>query len=176
MSQMALEQSEPVDREACAPKPGMGRKESLDTALLSTKTRKRDVRQIGAVFRRSPRSYAGAFHLALKTIKPIPLIDAHPQIVDMPTTIEGSHPAQRYAERSETDTRQSVGHILRLVAVDGTDEAQREMQLIVILPARPSYARHDRSQQAALIRRGTARNEQAMHHPTISGVGRHASA
>src|SRR6185295_12174300 len=66
------------------------------------------------------------------------------------------------------DLSQCQRDILGETPIDLADEAQRQMELLVILPASPRNAAHDRAQRRADRWRRTECDEQAMHCAIIA--------
>ena len=69
-----------------------------------------------------------------------------------------------------TDARERNCDVLGLVAIDRTDEAQRNVQLVVALPARAGNPAHRRDQGGAHHGGRPRRDEQTMtSHSALSG-------
>lgn len=68
--------------------------------------------------------------------------DAEPQRVDAPATIEHAGRGQAQLEPRGVDATKYRGNVLRGVAVDLTDEAQRQVELFVALPTRTRNTAH----------------------------------
>lgn len=100
-------------------------------------------------------------------------LDPGPERVDETASIK--HPDARNSgvERGEADGAQRVGNVARAVPIDLSDEAQRQMQLIVALPAGARDPAHQCKQLLAVGSRRADGDEQAMHDgPTIGFTAR----
>ena len=94
-------------------------------------------------------------------------LDAGPQRIDHALAIEAAHAFDPHVERREADASQQVGDVVGAMPIDLADEAQRQVQLRIILPSRAFHPAAQRQQQGS-DRGGRADgDEQAMHGSDI---------
>src|SRR3546814_18180469 len=92
---------------------------------------------------------AGAVDLSMRLREGVAGLDARPERVDLALAVEAADAGQGDFERRKADMAQRVGQVVGLRAVDFAHEAKGEMQLVVILPARPGDAMHQAEQSDA---------------------------
>lgn len=119
--------------------------------------------KIGAFFRRQSGQNAGAIDLFVQLGQGIPWLDASPDRVHPAFSFELPQAGERDGKWGKVDQVQRVGHILRLMRADLPDEAQRQVQLHVILPSCASYVAGQGQQSRADFGGRTDGDEQPVH-------------
>lgn len=117
-----------------------------------------------ARLRRKSGAAAGLLYPLLQTEQGWRSLDLRPDRAHPPTRFEMTDTVDTYFERREVDLRQHVGEVLCHVPIHFAHKTQREVQLLVRLPARivERFHRIDQSIHHGFGRRN--RDEQAMAH------------
>lgn len=144
LTQPTFEQGEAINLERRASQRGMASQERIDQSTGPAESGKGDMGQIGAVFRRQANENTGAVDFAMQRRQRIARFYPDPERIDHTPAVERANAGQLDIERGEADGRQRVSDVVGAMAINITDEAQRQVQLIVILPARARNAIHQR--------------------------------
>lgn len=149
-------------------KAGISSEERRDEGAAASETGDGDVGEVGATLGRQAGAHAGAIDLEMQRLQRRAGLRPDPERVRRALSLEMADALQPSVEGREPDRGQRVRNILRLVAIDFADEAQSEVKLGVILPARPFYAGLQCDRRGALVRGRTDGDEQAMHGAAIA--------
>jgi hypothetical protein len=95
---------------------------------------------------------------------------ARPQAMDLSFMVERPGTLQCDRRARPVDRAERVGNIFGLVAVRLADEAQGQMELIVVLPARAGHAAHQSKQRGSRLFGRAQGNEQPMHDNHLEAV------
>jgi hypothetical protein len=124
--------------------------------------------RISAPLRCEPGSLARLIHLLVQAAELIVRRDAGPQHSRFAAPLEAPQTVQGDFERRVVDAGKSGDEIRFDVAVDLADEAERQVELVVALPAGATDPAHDPQQLRPDRLRRADRDEQAGHIRLIS--------
>ena len=111
--------------------------------------RDRDMRQIGAAFRRQADRLERAIDLLVQPVQRVVWRNAGPDRICPARLVEPADAVERDGDRLRADMAERCGNVFGLRSFDFADEAQGQMQLIVVLPARMRHPRHDAAKRRA---------------------------
>ena len=171
---MALVQHEMGEREGRAGKPGMLRQPWIDRepdAGRAREPRDRQMREIGAAFGLETRADACLIDLAVECSERIVRRDADPERIGPPAFLKSADSGERDDRRGCDKMAERNRDIFRHRPLDRADEAQRDMQLLVVLPARGGDALHYVEQALTDRRRGAEGDKKTDHG--LRQVNRH---
>ena len=95
--------------------------------------------------------------------------DARPKDCGAAAPSEASDPVQRKLEGGRADAGQLGGDVLGDRPLDLADEAQGDVELVLVLPAGAVQPLHQVEQPAANVGGRADRDEQAVHVPVLPG-------
>ena len=126
------------------------------------------MRQIGAPLGRQAEPDQRSVNLAVERRQRVVLRDPGPERIDPAFMVERADSRQGDRNRRRMDLAERECDILGERAIDLTDIADSEMELLVILPAGAGHAAHRRGEQGADRWRRTQCDEQAVHVASLS--------
>jgi len=150
------------------------REERRDRPGRAVKARQRDVRHKGARFGRDANARQALFDLAVQRRERRFGGDARPDHVRPPLPLEQADTRDSRRDRRRVERAQRRGDVFGQVVVDLADEAQRQVKLLVALPARARNAVHRAQQERADGRWRSQRDKQAVRRHGMS-IGRTAA-
>ncbi len=171
MRQLAFIKNDMAEIEGRAHKSAALRKERRDGASGGIKPRQRDMRDKGACFGGDADARKQLVDLAVQPGERQRWLDPSPDHMRLSLAVEQADPV--YARRNDRRVQRAKrrGNIFGAVTIDIADKAEREVKLVVILPARGGNAMHRAAQQIADWARRAQRDEQAM----LGHGGQHSS-
>jgi len=127
-----------------------------------------DVRQEGPRVRLQPDTGERLIDLVVKLPGWLLRRDADPQAVDPSLALELAHPIEREGEAGVMDRAKRGRDVFRPMAIDLADETQRQVELVVALPAGMRHAAHQAEQAFAHGARRADGDEETMHERVIN--------
>ena len=168
MVEMTAIQDQMRQHEGVARERGVARDPGLDLCAIAERARQpgdRQMRQIRTPFRGNTDADERVIDLAVECRERRGGLDAGPERVDPPAFLERADARDRDRRRIGMDLRQHVRDVFGDRALDLADEAQRHVELFVVLPARARDAVHDVEEAVADGTGRTQGDEQAYHDP-----------
>jgi len=125
------------------------RKEGRDRPRRAIEARQCDMRHEGPGFGGKSHAREQLIDLAMERGERCQRVDACPDHMGLPAPFEQAGPGDARSDRRGVQRAERGGDILGAMMIDLADEAQRQMKLVVILPARGRNAVHGGDQQGA---------------------------
>ena len=163
---MALVQHEMEEPEGRTGEPGVHRQPRIDrdpAAGRAREPRDRQMREIGAAFWLETRADTRLIDLAVECSERIVRRYADPERIGPPAFLEVTDSSECDDRRGGDDMAERDRDILRHRPFDRADEAQRDVKLVVVLPARGRDALHYVEQAPTDRRRGAEGDEKTDH-------------
>lgn len=168
MAHLAFVEQGMVKDEGCAREIAVQREERRDQPGGMTQAGKGDMRLKGTRFGIDADTREELVDLAVECRNRFLWLDAGPDGVRATPAFEHSDPGKARGDGGRVQAAERRGDILGTVAVDLADEAQRQVKLVVALPAGGGNAVHRGDELSADRSRRPQRDEEA--------VGRHGRA
>jgi len=177
MAHFALVEDNVVEDERRARQIAVLCQEGRDRPRRPVEPRQREVRNKGARFGVDADAPKQLIDLAVQGRQRRRRFDPGPDGVWPSFALEHAHPGDARRDRGRVERAERSGDVFAAVAVDLADEAQGQVQLVIVLPARRRYAVHRGAQQVADGARRAQRDEQAVgRHGPGSIIARAAAA
>lgn len=145
MTKVAFEQDEVFERKGRTRQTGVVGEEARNLRLgggVARHASKGNVRQVGAPLGLEPGANECAIDFAVERRERVMRRHARPYRIGSALAIEGTDPRQGHLGGGAMNLRQGRDDVLCHRPVNRADETQRQVKLIVVLPARARNARH----------------------------------
>lgn len=147
------------------------REKGRDWPCRAVEPRERDVRREGARLGGNTDAHEALVDLAVERSERCVRFDPRPERVRAALPLEYPDPGNARRDRGGVEDAERCGDIFCAVAVDLADEAQREMELFVALPARRRQSMHRAKELGANGARRAEGDEQAVLGHGAANIG-----